>query len=75
MKLEDLAPGEIYRCKLSKREVLVCEVPREEPREKPEDKPKFKTVKVGKSFVTKGSGDTGFAHDELFDGQLEKIND
>ena len=81
MKLDQLEVGKIYECNLSARKVLVCEVDKELPtgnkvasgQAKGQPEMEFKKVKVGKSFVTLNSGDMGFAHDELFDGQLKEI--
>lgn len=81
MKLDELEIGKIYKCRLSQREMLVCEVEKEvtkqtNPPGNKEGKTIVKTVisKIGKSFVTNNDGNKGFMHDELFDGQLEKLN-
>ena len=81
MKLDELEVGTIYKCLLSQREVLVCEVEKEVSKEvnPPGNKPAkvIKTIiksKIGKSFIEQNDGNKGFSHDELFDGQLEKLN-
>lgn len=81
MKLDELEVGKIYKCRLSKREVLVCEVEKEVSTEiKGAGKSQVKVIKtiikskIGKSFIKNNDGNMGFSHDELFDGQLEKLN-
>lgn len=80
MKLDELEIGTIYKCRLSQREVLVCEVEKEVSKEiKGAGNKASKIIKkiiqskIGKSFVTQNDGNKGFSHDELFDGQLEEI--
>ncbi len=73
MKLELLEEGNIYKCKLSGREMLVLESTKTLPSEKDGGKDEVSKVKVGKFSVEKPDGSITFVYDELYDGQLEEI--
>lgn len=78
MKLKDLKVGEMYKCRLSGKKVLVCEVEKEVTKvKKVKGKDEFikqlEKAKVGKCAVKLDSGDFTYKHDELFDGQLKEL--
>lgn len=70
MKVKDLKVGTIYKCLLSKVNILVIMTP-----EQKDDKGKVvsKPVKAGKAVVFLENGDYKFVFSELHDGQLEEV--
>ena len=82
MNLKEVNVGTIYKCKLSKKEMLVLELdkPVQQVTDNIDDEGKqiivegFEKVKAGK-YVDEINGVPTFKVDELADGQLEAIND
>lgn len=74
MKVKELKEGTIYKCLLSKREVLVIKTD-EQTVKNAEDKDVIipETI-AGKIVVELDSGDFKYSCIELHDGQLTKLN-
>jgi len=82
MNLKEVNVGTIYKCKLSKKEMLVLELEKPTGQAPTADNDKdgnpimketFEMVKAGK-YVDEVNGIPTFKVDELADGQLEEIN-
>lgn len=73
MKVNDLEVGKIYKCKLSKQEILVVEGDKIIKEATKKDKAVTEKVTAGKACVIR-EGMPQFLHLELHDGQLEEIN-
>ena len=72
MQLKDLKEGEIYKCRLSGNEMLVVSTKKTiEGQEGADDS--TTQIKAGK-YIIEQNGIKSFTYDELYDGQLEKIN-
>lgn len=82
MNLSEVNVGTIYKCKLSKKEMLVLELdkPVQQQTDKLDDEGNaimiqgLEKVKAGK-YVDEVNGIPTFKVDELADGQLEEINE
>ena len=83
MNLSELELGTIYKCKLSKKDMLVLELEKPTGQAPTDNMDKdgtpimqdtFEMVKAGK-YVDDVNGIPTFKVDELADGQLEAIND
>lgn len=71
MELKDVKRGEIYKCRLSDREMLVVSTKKTIEGKEGEDDV-IETVLAGK-YVVEQNGVKSYAYDELYDGQLEKL--
>ena len=80
MDLKDVNVGTIYKCKLSRKDMLVLELDKPTGQEntgtaeEPLMVDTFEKVKAGK-YVDEISGVPTFKVDEIADGQLEEITD
>lgn len=73
MKVEDLKVGEIYKCKLSQKDVLIVEVPEQISTDEDGDETVVSESRnAGKFFIEMDNGDYKFVCAELHDGQLEE---
>lgn len=75
MKTEALKEGEIYKCKLSKENMLIIKSTKTITKGEGEDATQEQIeIKAGKYVIHREDGVIQFAYDELYDGQLEEIN-
>ena len=72
MKVEGLEEGKIYKCRLSKQDVLVVKAKRETKAATKKAGAETEDITAGKACVMR-EGMPQFMHIELHDGQLEEI--
>tara|TARA_R110000850_G_scaffold46456_2_gene116898 strand:- start:203 stop:430 length:228 start_codon:yes stop_codon:yes gene_type:complete len=74
MKLKKLEVGEIYKCKLSDRKVLIVMTEAQNVKDEKGNDVSIPEQKVGKMLVQIETGDFKYSLIALHDGQLEEIN-